>query len=63
MTKIRKTRCKKEKNKRNLEVLEFLNDEESEEVKKEVNKKVTKEKMLKLRIDLYEKNSNEKLSN
>ena len=30
MTKSRKTRCKKEKDKMNLEVLELLNDEKQE---------------------------------
>ena len=59
MTKSRKIRCKMEKDKMNLEVLELLNDEKPEEVKKEV----TKEKLFKLTIVLYEKNSNEKLSN
>ena len=59
MTKSRKTRCKKEKDKMNLEVLELLNDEKQEKV----NKEVTKEKLFKLTIVLYEKNSNEKLSN
>ena len=59
MTKSRKIRCKMEKDKMNLEVLELLNDEKPEEVKKEV----TKEKLFKLTIVLYEKNSDEKLSN
>ena len=47
---------------KNLEVLEPLNDEKPEEVSKEVNEEVTKEKMLKLRIFLCEKNSTEKLA-
>ena len=47
MTKSRKNRCKKENNKKNLEVLELLSDEDQKE---EMNKEVTKKKMLKLRI-------------
>ena len=43
----RKTRCKKKRNYKNLEVLELLNDE------KRRNKEVMKEKKLKLRIVLY----------
>ena len=61
MTKIRRARCKKKKDKKNLEVLEPLNDKKLEEVIKGVNKEVTKEKMLNLRI-VCEKNSNEKLT-
>ena len=45
MTESRKSRCKKEKDKMSLEVLELLNDEKPEEVSKEVNKEVTKEKI------------------
>ena len=41
MIKSRKTRCKKEKDKKNLEILELLNDEKPEEVNKVVNKEVT----------------------
>ena len=44
MTNGRKTRCKKKRYWKNLEVLELLNDE------KRRNKEVTKEKKLKLRI-------------
>ena len=41
MTKSRKTRCKKEKDKENLGILKFLYDEKPEEVNKVVNKEVT----------------------
>ena len=58
MTNGRKTRCKKKRNKKSLEVLELLNDE------KRKNKEVRKEKKLKLRIVLYvTENSVEKQSN
>ena len=62
MTMSWKTRCKKLEDSKNLEVLEPLSDEKPEELSKEVNEEVTKEKMLKLRIFLCEKNSTEKLA-
>ena len=48
MTESRKTRCKEEKDKKNLEVIELLNDGDQ---KKEKNEEVIK-KILKLIIDL-----------
>ena len=47
MTNNRETRCKKKKDRKILEVIELLNDEDR---KKEVNKEVTKKKILKIRI-------------
>ena len=60
MTKSRKTRCKKEKNKKNSEVLELLNDENQ---KKEMNEEVTKKKDLKLRIVFMREKLKRKLAN
>ena len=60
MTKSRKTRCKKEKNKKNSEVLELLNDENQNE---EMNEEVTKKKDLKLRIVFMREKLKRKLAN